>query len=132
MKKLLGILVLGLLWCNVGVAETISIICRAVEFPELKESMEFKKKFNKWTVEYSSDDESGTYIEDKKDEDGGVSKLFNIIFNSLISELLSIISWDNLGGILNLLLLFIISFSNLSLYEEINFFDNRMSCLFKI
>ena len=38
-------MVLGLLWCNVGFAETIGIICRDVELTTLKESMEFKKYF---------------------------------------------------------------------------------------
>jgi len=33
MKKLLGILVLGLLWCNVGFAEKISIICKETKGP---------------------------------------------------------------------------------------------------
>jgi len=31
MKKLLGILVLGLLWCNVGVAEIITLKCIAIK-----------------------------------------------------------------------------------------------------
>ena len=31
MKKLLGILVLGLLWCNVGIAEDLKIVCKMVK-----------------------------------------------------------------------------------------------------
>ena len=105
MKKLLGIVVLGLLWCNVGVAETISIICMGVSSPENKESMEFKKKFTKWTVEYSSDNESETYIEGKKDEDGGVNK-FEVSEELIVwtyekTPIKLIRSIDRLNGLMN-------------------------------
>ena len=104
-KRFLGILVLGLLWCNVGFAETISIICKDVELTELKESMEFKKNFTEWTLKYSNDDESQTYIGGKKDEDGGVSK-FEVSEELIVwtyekPPIKMIRSIDRLNGLMN-------------------------------
>ena len=69
MKKLLGILVIGLLWCNVGFAETKdSITCKL--WYGKKAEVSFKKINDKWAIEID-----GTiWVDDEeKDDVGAVS-----------------------------------------------------------
>jgi hypothetical protein len=67
LKKLLGIVVLGLLWCNVSFAN-YSILCN---HQNLKTKVTLKNINNTWIIQVGNE----TWINKQTDEFGGVSTI---------------------------------------------------------
>ena len=78
MKKLLAIVVLGLMFSGNAYAN-ISLICKSAEYPEaIQEIWILKKSFGKWTNNYTlklddDDDLKEIITEGKKDQYGGLN-----------------------------------------------------------
>ena len=50
MKKLLGIVFLGLLWCNFSFAQTVILRCEGVSFKKIKAGVATTKKINYYSI----------------------------------------------------------------------------------